>query len=172
MKEPTIEEINRLKNPVRKKNRLECFNYSSAGYYFITICTKNKENLFGRIIGGDEINPPWMKYSEIGRIVEKQIQTINRTQYVRVDHYVVMPNHIHMILIVEKNDHSGEIQANAIIPHTIGGFKRLCAKEIGTDLFQRSYHDHIIRDQRHYETIWNYITDNPRRWKEDCFYLE
>ena len=172
MQEPAMEELNGLKNPVRKRNRLEHYDYSAAGCYFITICTKYKEKLFGQIVGGDEINPPWMKYSTIGKRVKEQIQTINRSQHVSVENYVVMPNHIHMILTVDGADHSNNSPANAIIPRTISGFKRLCAKEIGTDVFQRSFHDHIIRDQWHFEKIWNYIEDNPRRWKEDCFYIE
>ena len=170
MNEPTTEELNQIRNPVRKRNRLENYDYSTAGMYFITICTRNKEKLFGYITDGDEWNPPQMNYSEIGIIIYRQILTINRVKNIKVEKYTVMPNHVHMILLVEMNEIPEKSPSNALIPNTIGGFKRLCAKNIGEDVFQRSYYDNIIRSQRMFEKIWNYIEDNPRRWKEDRFY--
>ena len=140
--------------------------------YFITICTKEKEKLFGEIVGGTEIDGPKMRLSATGQIVARQIPTIDRVENVKVIKYVVMPNHIHMILSVEIDKEKATIPQSAMIPQTVGGFKRICSRYIGRDVFQRSYHDHIIRDQRHFDTIWNYIEDNPRRWKEDCFFVE
>ena len=160
-----------IRYPKRKRVRLEDYDYNSNGMYFITICTKNKEKLFGEIVGGSETEPPKMRLSETGQIVARQIQTINRVAHVKVIKYVVMPNHIHMILSVDSNEEKTTSPQSAMIPQTVGGFKRLCSKVIGMDVFQRSYHDHIIRDQKHFETIWNYIEDNPRRWKEDCFFV-
>ena len=158
--------------PKRKPNRLRTFDYSAAGFYFITICTKNKEKLFGYVQDGDEWNLPQMVLSDLGIIVSEQIQTIQNAKHVSIDHSVVMPNHIHLILVVDPSDDTEKTAANAIVPHTIGAFKRLCGKRIGEDVFQRSFHDRIIRNQMEYEKIWQYISDNPRKWKEDCFFTE
>ena len=59
---------------------------------------------------------------------------------------------------------------NAVIPHFVSTFKRFCRKDIGKQIFQRSYHDHIIRNEQDYLKIWEYIDNNPTKWKEDCFY--
>ena len=160
-----------IKYPKRKRARLEEYDYNSYGMYFITICTKNKEKLFGEIAGGSEAELPKVCLSETGQIVARQIPTINCVEHVKVIKFVIMPNHIHMILSVDSNEEKTTSPQSAMIPQTVGGFKRLCSKVIGMDVFQRSYHDHIIRDQKHFETIWNYIEDNPRRWKEDCFFV-
>ena len=61
---------------------------------------------------------------------------------------------------------------NATIPRTIADFKRLVNKETGSDVFQRSYHDHIVHNEKDYGKIWDYIDTNPLKWKEDCFYSE
>ena len=61
---------------------------------------------------------------------------------------------------------------NAVIPHYVSTFKRLCNREFGKDIWQRSFHDHIIRDEAHYQLIWQYIDTNPARWQQDCFYTE
>ena len=101
---------------------------------------------------------------------------------VRIDKYVIMPNHIHLIINIsetstENNILCGMSQApypttNAIIPKFVSLFKRYCNLEYGKNLFQRSFHDHIIRDESDYLKIWNYIDTNPAKWKEDCFYTE
>ena len=156
--------------PKRKRNRLQQFNYGTAGAYFITICVDKKETLLGKIVGGGVLDAPKIHLSALGRIIERQILSINNVPCVTVDHYVVMPNHIHLLLLVaetkESIHHSGDI-----IPQTIGGFKRLCEREIGRDIFQRSYHDHIIRRDVDYQKIWQYIDTNPIRWNKDCFFV-
>lgn len=81
-----------------------------------------------------------------------------------VDHYVIMPNHVHMIIVLSD--------ANASVPTIINQLKRRVTKQIGHSIFQRSYHDHIIRSQEDYDNIWNYIEDNPRKWNEDKYYLK
>ena len=150
---------------------MQNYDYSTAGMYFVTICTKNKEKLFGTVTDGDLFELPKMQLSRIGKIVDEQIQTIQNAQYVSLENYVVMPNHLHMILLLEDGTAQKQTAANAVLPHTIGSFKRFCAQRIGQDVFQRSFHDRIIRNQREFEKIWTYIEDNPRRWKEDVFYI-
>jgi len=98
----------------------------------------------------------------------------NDLKDVTVDKYVIMPNHIHLILKVHNN--AGCRQApsptNATIPKFMSLFKRYCNREIGYNIFQRSFHDHIIRDYTDYLKIWEYIDTNPAKWQEDCFYTE
>ena len=161
--------------PVRKPNRLPHFDYNTPGAYFITICTKDKQCILGNIVGGGAFDAPKVALSKIGRIAEKCILSGNNIPGVTVDKFVVMPNHIHMILFVEAGC-SGTSWApsptNAVIPHFVSTFKRFCHKEIGFAVSQRSYHDHVIRGEKDYLKIWEYIDNNPARWKEDCFYME
>ena len=91
--------------------------------------------------------------------------------WIKVDKYVVMPNHIHIVLVAEAS--YGQVS----IANVIGQYKMAVTKiirKMDTDriVWQRSFHDHIIRNQKSYERIWNYIEDNPRKWEEDCFYME
>jgi REP element-mobilizing transposase RayT len=161
--------------PVRKPNRLPSFDYNTPGAYFITICTKDRKNILGKVVGGGAFDAPQAELTDIGKITEKYILSGNCMPQVCVDKYVVMPNHIHMILFVNA-DSSGTPRAssptNAIVPHFVSTFKRFCYREAGSTIFQRSYHDHIIRNQKDYLKIWEYIDNNPAQWQEDCFYQE
>ena len=169
-----------MKNlPQRKPNRLKDFDYSSDAMYFITICVQGKECILSQIVGDGALDVPINTLTEYGKIVEKYIVSGNRTECIRVDNYVVMPNHIHLILSINKNrtsvDSSGTSRApsptNQLIPHFISTLKRFCHAEIGFKIFQRSYHDHIIRNEKEYIKIWEYIENNPAKWNEDCFYI-
>ena len=160
----------RVELPKRKRQRLEGYNYSSPGYYFITICLEDMRLLLGRVVGGDLITPPRVELTAQGRIVEKYLLSSERVQTVRLDKYVIMPNHLHLILVIEEGQEPGRGHANQLIPQWVSALKRLCEKELGQDIFQRGYHDHIIRNDRQYRLIWNYIDGNPARWKEDKFY--
>jgi len=108
----------------------------------------------------------------MGKIVEKHIQNIpSFYQNIYVDNYVVMPNHIHMILVLDNGDH------NPAVPLIIGQFKRGVTKEIRCIfperiIWQRSFHDHIIRNQAGYEKIWTYIENNPIKWEDDYFFCK
>jgi REP element-mobilizing transposase RayT len=105
-----------------------------------------------------------------GKIAEEEIKKIpEHYQSVKIDHSVVMPNHIHMIVVLEKNDHN----LNQIIAQYKSGVTRNIRKNGGNiSVWQRSYHDHVIRDQKGYEKIWNYIEGNPMNWNKDCFYTD
>ena len=100
----------------------------------------------------------------------------NRCRGVRVDKYVIMPNHVHLLIFVDETVSDGMSKApsptNAVIPHFVSTLKRFCHRDIGRKIFQRSYHDHVIREERDYLRIWAYIDGNPARWREDCFYTE
>ena len=152
----------------RKSNRLKGYDYSQNGAYFITICVKDKKCLLGTVVGGDAYIAPEILLTRYGKVAEKYINGING-----LHKYVIMPNHIHMILIIENDE--GTMKASSptqSIPQLIKSFKGLVTKEIGFPLWQRSYHDHIIRDDSDYEAIWEYIDNNPLKWKEDKLYID
>jgi REP element-mobilizing transposase RayT len=121
--------------------------------------------------------------TEYGGIVEKYITSINHVyQDVILDKYIIMPNHVHMILtlhsMVARNGpmvaRNGPMWASAPtaakIPSVVRSLKTLVAKDCGFSFWQRSYHDHIIRNEAEYRKIWLYIDENPARWTDDCFY--
>jgi putative transposase len=148
----------------RKNNRLENYSYSFSGYYFLTICTHNKINLFGDVINGQMI------LNEYGLIALKFLKEINSVfNYVELDEYVIMPNHEHIILINNK-DIDEELRCNMIISKAIQQYKRACTVEIrkslGADfvVWQHSFYDRIIRNERELENIRNYIALNPLKW--------
>ena len=160
--------------PVRKPTRLKDYDYSRGGYYFITICTHKRKNILSDIVGDGVYDIPKTTLSHCGEIVEKYIQKMNY-QYdnVCIDKYVIMPNHIHLILVVNNNGMSrAPSPTNAIIPKFVSLFKRYCNREYDENIFQRSFHDHIIRDENDYIRICEYIENNPLKWAEDCFYTE
>ena len=161
--------------PQRKPNRLPHFDYSTPGAYFITICTQKRLPILSSIVGGGALDAPHIQLSGVGQTVRKYVESGNRIQEITVDKYVIMPNHIHLILLVDNTSSRGmsgtPSPANAIIPHFISTFKRLCHRDIGQTVFQRSYHDHIIRNEQDYLIIWEYIDSNPAKWQEDCFYV-
>ncbi len=87
---------------------------------------------------------------------------------------MVMPNHIHMIIFVGNADGTSRAPSptNATIPHLVSTLKRFVNREVGYNIFQRSFYDHIIRDYKDYYRIWKYIDNNPGRWAEDKYYCE
>ena len=164
--------------PKRKPNRLKGYNYSQNGIYFLTVCTKDKKCIFGRIVGGGDLDAPKMILSEYGKITEKYIQSIKQAyKHISIMNYVVMPNHIHLIVEIYSDtniysDTETVSPANDDIPVMISALKKLINKEIGYNIWQRSYHDHIIRSEADFNTIMEYVEDNPARWKKDCFYCD
>ena len=162
--------------PSRKPTRLRYFDYSRPGAYFLTICTKDKRKTLSKIVGDGALDVPKNVLTKAGRIAEKYILSTNKIKHVSVEKYVIMPNHIHMIIWIHPDEgENGTSRApsptNSAIPHIVATFKRFCNLEFGENLFQRSYHDRIIRNQKEYEHIWNYIELNPARWQYDCFYV-
>ena len=162
--------------PYRKPNRLPTFDYSTPGAYFITICTQDRKCILGKIVGGGALDAPVVQLNDLGLIVEKYIRSGERISGISVDKYVIMPNHIHVILFVDETYTGGTSKApsptNTAIPHFVSTLKRFCHRDIGKIIFQRSYHDHVIRNEQDYLKIWEYIDNNPISWREDCFYEE
>ena len=159
--------------PKRKSPRLSGYDYNEGGTYFITICTQDRKCLLSRIVGDDAHGVPKNSLTSFGRIAEKHILSGNKMNRVFVDKYVIMPNHIHLILIVEdaqSGTPGASSPTNAVVPRFVAAFKRLTQQEIGERIFQRSYHDHVIRNQKDYLRIWEYMENNPKQWELDCFY--
>ena len=164
-----------MKNmPVRKNIRLRDYDYSSSGYYFITICVKDRHNLLWDASVGAAIGRPSL--SGVGNVTQKAIENIpNIYRSITIDKYVIMPNHIHLILNV-SNDYEailrdGRPMAAPTISTVINQMKGYITKQIGYSVWQKLFHDHIIRDEDEYQRIWQYIDDNPVKWDEDCYYI-
>ena len=159
------------KLPERKPTRLRGYDYSAHGAYFITMCTQNRKNILSQIVGDGAYDVPQVALTRIGAMVEKYILSSHKMKGITVEKYVIMPNHIHMIIHVADGGTSrAPSPTNAAVPHFVSTLKRFCHAECGQKIFQRSYHDHIIRDGKGYDKIYDYIQNNPARWKEDCFY--
>ncbi len=148
--------------PKRKQNRLNNYDYSQNGAYFITICTKNKECIFGSIVGCDAHIAPKIILTEYGKIAKKHIELIPG-----IDKYVIMPNHIHLIILK-----GGAMWAShpTSVSQDIRSLKILVSKQISKSIWQTSFYDHIIRDEEDYLTKCQYIENNPAKWLEDELY--
>ena len=167
---------NRL--PKRKPTRLKEFDYNSVGVYFITICTENRRQILSRIVGGDVLDAPQkVELLQYGRIAEKYIHQLNDFyQNIAVDAFVIMPNHIHIMVFVPENGASRTspptTRQHSAISRFVSTFKRFCNKEYGENIWQRYYYDHIIRDREDYEKHIKYIYENPIRWYYDELYAK
>ena len=156
--------------PKRKKNRLENFDYGKAGAYFITICVKNRKKILSNIVGAGVLDCPKTKLLYHGEIADKYIKQIGDFyDNISIDKYVIMPDHIHLILIIKNGRPrtpapTGEKNKNTSVTEFVSTFKRFCNKEYDESIWQRSFYDHIIRDQNDYNEIWEYIENNPKKW--------
>jgi REP element-mobilizing transposase RayT len=175
----------------RKKNRLPNFDYSQDGWYFVTICIKNKDEFFGHVKNENMI------LNELGEIANQCWREIpNHFPNVILDEYAIMPNHIHGIVVIEnnvgnkdfcsdpKNDNAGnkdfcslhempwQTKLSRSLPSIIRGFKigvaKWCRKNNREEFqWQKSFYDHIIRSEKSLDNIRQYIIDNPLKWKLD-----
>ncbi len=151
--------------------RLKGYDYSQYGVYFVTVCSYQKQHIFSHIaVGRDDLGAPCTRLTPVGRVVEKYILSVNGAyENVSVDKYVIMPNHIHILLTIgAANGAPGS--SRPTVSQVISAFKRFTNKETGSKLWQGSFYDHIIRDENDYLTRWNYIDTNPARWAEDEYY--
>lgn len=153
--------------PKRKNIRLNDYNYSSNGAYFITICTKNKENLLWKNVGANCVRPlEQLPLSKIGIVVENEIHKLNTVyENIKVDKYQIMPNHIHLIIFIYE-DSNGRTQFAPTISRIIKQFKGSITKQIEFSIWQKSFYDRIIRNEKEYQEVWNYIHNNPLKYLE------
>jgi len=164
----------------RKQNRLQEFDYSQAGYYFITLCTNNHKSFWGKVIDGKMI------LNQFGNVIRNnwiKIQSLHKI--IELDEFVIMPNHIHGIIIINPvGDANFASPTNAsptfvsttdrtkmILSGIIQQFKRACTIEIGNKfdynlpIWQRSFYDRIIRNEKELYQIRKYILQNPLKWE-------
>ena len=169
----------------RNTNRIPQHNYAEPGYYFITICTENRRQLFGTIENDKII------LNDIGNMVDVWWQKIfERYQNILIDEYIIMPNHIHGIInnvgagfprpksFYGDNDINNKINGHGNRAPTIGNiiayFKYQSTKQInkiqnnpGIKVWQRNFYDHIIRNDKSLNKIREYIINNPATWNND-----
>lgn len=167
----------------RKRLRLPNYDYSQAGVYFLTLCAKDKAPLFGKVcVGGGALDAPHIELNECGAAVEQWI-TRSSKQYTdkAILKYVVMPNHVHLLAELyngpsrapapTQGDDGGPSRANQTIPAFVSALKRMTNKTCGVQLWQRGYHDHIIREDAEFLRIWTYVDTNPAKWAEDEYFV-
>lgn len=148
----------------RKSPRMKYFDYSSSSYYFITICAYQHRCLFGTVTQTTENGE--MQLNDCGEIVDRHIRMLDkRYPSVTVHQYVIMPNHIHMILILDNG-------CTDTVTKIIGLFKSGVSREAGSSVWQRSFYDHVIRNEEDYRMIWQYIDNNPAKWAMDQYYYQ
>ncbi len=164
----------------RRSVRLEGYDYTQPGAYFVTIVTFHRASIFGEVVGGE------MRLNKFGVIVAQTLVWLSEQYpYVRVEPYIVMPNHFHGILqIIELDDdrRGGSRPAPILIKNLgqiIGAFKTVSAKKInlirhttGSSVWQRNYYEHIIRNELELNNITQYILSNPDTWLQDSAYIE
>lgn len=157
--------------PVRKNPRLQGFDYGTQRGYFITVCSQKRKQCFSRIVGR-AFTPAVqadVALTPLGILVEQDLINLkNHYADVYVDKYVIMPDHIHFILIVGCDEKSAAgVNARPTVPRIVGNFKGGISRKWGRNVWQTSFYDHIIRNQQDYEEIWRYIENNPLKWVLD-----
>ena len=165
--------------PTRKSPRLKNFDYSRGGAYFLTICTRDRKRILSTIGQKETIKPVGEGFAlpqltQTGQIMEYWLNKISEHfQNAEIGEYVIMPNHIHMILFLE--DTSGRADPSPTVSNVIGWLKYNVTKAVnlpkGEKLFQRSFYDRIIRSRDEYMEICNYVALNPQNWETDELYI-
>ena len=169
----------------RHSIRLKEYDYSKEGMYFITICTKDRECIFGNVINGKNI------LNEYGKMVEEEIiKTKTLRKEIEINEYVIMPNHVHIIIEttnvgaygirpkenIENNNqgvHRTPLQSpSKTIGAAVRGLKCAISRNIGCSIWQRNYYEHIIRNEKELYKIIDYMEYNPMNWENDNNYKE
>jgi putative transposase len=160
----------------RRSTRLQGYDYSGSGVYFITICAYQRQHLFGQVRDGV------MELNSIGQIVAEEWQmSAQIRQEVTLGNWVVMPNHFHGIVILDRTHSSESLEEINRSEHPrmrprslsslIAGFKSSVTRRTGeARIWHRNYHDYIVRDNQAWDAINTYIIRNPIVWQNDCFY--
>ncbi|MDF0666327.1 MAG: hypothetical protein P0119_09705 [Nitrospira sp.] len=158
----------------RRSIRLKGYDYAQAGAYFVTMCTQNRACLFGNVVDGQ------MRLNECGQVVaDSWLWLSARYPHVDLDEWVVMPNHLHGIIILTGPDGRGgsrtaPTENRKPIGRLIGAFKTVSTKRLntmhnspGVPVWQRNYYEHIVRSEEALIHIRRYIVGNPAHWEED-----
>ena len=176
--------------------RLKNFDYSQNGAYFVTVCTQDKRHIFGKIV--DEERTPVgqglcscrpaarCRLRPIGQIIEAEWYALaERYPHVAFDKFIVMPNHIHGIVLIKSGERHDGRQEQSPCPTRISlsdimsAYKSITTERCnemderpGRKIWQFRYYDHIIRSEPDYLRVWQYIDENPAAWREDEYFSE
>ena len=150
----------------RKRNRLENFDYSQPNVYLITICTENREHLFGVVDARND--PPATVLSPLGELVERAILGIeDHYSNTNLITYSILPNHLHLLLQLNETDAPNPPSVSRIIKQ----MKEYITKTWGRNVWQKGFHDEVIRNEKHFQEAWDYVTYNPAKWEADQYYV-
>ena len=162
-----------MERPQRKRLRLESYDYSQPGSYFITICTRERnqevlcsiEPAVGAIIN----RPPRISLTPLGRIVDETIRAIpDHYPGISVDQYIIMPDHVHLILALRHiGPDERQIAAPTPLSNVIQQMKRITSKQAGISLWQKGFYDHVNRNDEDLANVRQYIRNNPLKWIQD-----
>jgi len=179
-----------------KKNRpgrLPGYDYGSAGYYFITFCTRNRDCCLSSVewqkeetrVGRGALAPPYVVLKKTGEILDGYIQNVPKVYPgVKIDKYVIMPNHVHLLIQIAGEKDGGaraprptkgaprptKGASRPTVQMVVGGLKSLTRRAIGRPIWQTTFYDHIIRSEPDYLRIWEYIDTNPAKWPQDEYF--
>ena len=174
----------------RKSLRLKGYDYANGGLYFITICTFEKKYILSAIVDRRDspCGCPQVRLTTLGKICRKNIRNIEKAFNVKITDYIIMPNHIHLIVELENYDARTGASPVPTVSAIIGAYKSLvynewldiCKKNnrIVGKIWERSFYDHIIRDDEDLFFRKRYIEENPLRWclkinnKEELYEFE
>jgi REP element-mobilizing transposase RayT len=168
--------------PKRKQHRLQQYDYSQNGYYFITICTHHRKPLLCRVGNAVPGVPPSVTPTPIGNaVLSAWICMSEIDPYIHTDAFCLMPNHIHGIIVIDAPEgETAERRGRRSLPDLVRAFKSTTTREFnrmnayaGQDaLWQSSYYDTVIRNDAHLNAVRAYIDINPAKWPEDEYYTE
>ena len=154
------------KRPQRKINRMLSFDYSTSGAYFITVCVKDRKPILSSIMDYENEMGKQRKVvlTRLGKIVEETIKNIpNIYSVIAVENYVIMPDHIHFLLRIRTDSNGIALEAPSI-DRVIKQMKSCITKRIGFSIWQKSFFDHVIRNENDYFEVYKYIDNNPINW--------
>ena len=157
---------------IRKRLRLEKHDYSRPGAYFVTVCVSDSRFVLSRISQNESDDPKTaVTLTEMGKAVEEQIISMNdHYDDIKVDHYIIMPDHVHMLISIPDSKQkqvqpADETLMNKKLPMFISTFKRYVNRRCGKNIWQRSFNDHIIVGSDDYDKHVQYIMANPEKWE-------
>lgn len=161
--------------PKRKTIRLQTYDYSTPGAYFVTICTQERCCTLSSVRRGDPCGRPSVELTEFGRVVERCFDEVSALYGAAFDAYVIMPNHIHFICRLDAERATARVAPT--LGQIVGALKSLSANQcrkagLHEKLWQRNYYEHVVRNENDYLENMTYIENNPAKWTEDRFYSD
>ena len=154
--------------PNRKHTRLSGFDYSTNRKYFVTVCTHEKKKILSSVeyVGEGLCALPQIKLTETGNLVDESIRFVNENMSgVLIEKHTIMPNHIHLLIELSAGGHG-----NPPLQDIVGRIKSYTTHKYGLNIWQTSYHDHIVRNEDDYNKIWQYIENNHLKWTDDIYF--